>query len=349
MFDRCKRRLGFTLIELLVVIAIIAVLIALLLPAVQQAREAARRAQCQNNLKQIGLACHNYLTTYGFFPGTNMQWHWEGIYLMGKWTPLVQILPFVDQQQVYDEVNFGTNGNYYGGSGQMGMNTTATKTRIVGYICPSDTILPRAFDWGNGNGGDWRPGNNYRACFGSTPTDNRGGDGAFWMNYPGRTGRRIGEFVDGTSKSALYSERLHDPVMSGFTKDNNVINTSLASFTPAPNSNDQNVNLRALNQAYDLCAGTTSPLGHNETGYWGFWRHTAAAYNHVMTPNKASCVRDPQWSGTGRSAVTASSNHSGGVNVVMADGSVTFISDSIDKNTWWALGTINTGDIPGAY
>src|SRR5437870_12483772 len=90
---------GFTLIELLVVIAIIAILIALLLPAVQMAREAARRTQCRNNLKQLGLGMHNYHSTYEMFPGSNMQWDWVGTLLQGKWSPQSAMVPYLEESQ----------------------------------------------------------------------------------------------------------------------------------------------------------------------------------------------------------------------------------------------------------
>src|SRR5437867_3905849 len=121
---RCRRK-GFTLIELLVVIAIIAVLIALLLPAVQMAREAARRTQCRNNLKQIGLAMHNYHATWQMFPGSNMQWNWAGAYLTGKWNPLAHMLPYLEMGSIANSLNYNTNPNPWGQSGAFNTNTTA--------------------------------------------------------------------------------------------------------------------------------------------------------------------------------------------------------------------------------
>src|SRR5262245_39635722 len=119
-----KRSQGFTLIELLVVIAIIAVLIALLLPAVQMAREAARRAQCRNNLKQIGLAMHNYHSTWEMFPGSNMQWNWSGVYLTGKWSPQAQMLPYLENANIANSLNYNFNPNPWGDSGAFRTNTT---------------------------------------------------------------------------------------------------------------------------------------------------------------------------------------------------------------------------------
>jgi len=129
------RSWGFTLIELLVVIAIIGVLIALLLPAVQQAREAARRSQCVNNLKQIGLALHNYVDANKTFPG-NESGYTSGIGHANTW--MAMILPYLDQGSIYDRLNFSFLGN--GSSGTMAIlaNKTAYNTMIAGFTCPSD-------------------------------------------------------------------------------------------------------------------------------------------------------------------------------------------------------------------
>ena len=123
------RRRGFTLIELLVVIAIIAVLIALLLPAVQSAREAARRAQCTNNLKQMGLALHNYVNTTDRFPWGAGPWGWN------DWSGHVMLLPYMEQQSMFNAINFvnGCADNRCGG-----MNTTAVYNKVQGFLCPSD-------------------------------------------------------------------------------------------------------------------------------------------------------------------------------------------------------------------
>ena len=129
------RSWGFTLIELLVVIAIIGVLIALLLPAVQQAREAARRSQCVNNLKQIGLALHNYVDANGAYPGNESGWT-SGIGHANTW--MAMILPYVDQASLYDRLNFGFLGSGNSGTQAIFANKTAYNTMIAGFACPSD-------------------------------------------------------------------------------------------------------------------------------------------------------------------------------------------------------------------
>src|SRR5262245_27255143 len=164
LVDPSSRR-GFTLIELLVVIAIIAVLIALLLPAVQSAREAARRAQCTNNLKQIGLALHNYHTSNDVFPlGTSFQPTGSSITDYGvwaSWSAQALMLGYLEQTPLYNAINFAwgplaTPGN--GQSDALGLNTTATHSLINSFVCPSDPYC----------GGGKQNINDYASCFGTT-------------------------------------------------------------------------------------------------------------------------------------------------------------------------------------
>ena len=134
---------GFTLIELLVVIAIIAILIALLLPAVQQAREAARRTQCKNNLKQIGLALHNYHDVHNGFPMGNMI---PGTHGPTAW---VAMLPFIEQAPLFNQINFSAAGSWWFGSGAASVNAaTFSGKKIPGYICPSMTLVTMRSPYG---------------------------------------------------------------------------------------------------------------------------------------------------------------------------------------------------------
>ena len=339
----CQSR-GFTLIELLVVIAIIAVLIALLLPAVQMAREAARRTQCRNNLKQIGLAMHNYHSTYQMFPGSNMQWNWEGnpAYLTGKWNPLAQMLPYMEQNAMANALNYNTNPNPWGGSGTNGTNTTAVRQRLEVFLCPSDS----------GGYTAALPGNNFRYCFGTVPSNARGGDGLFWMNAPGRKGRSERDVQDGLSQTAAFSERLQPP---GVTKAVSIKNRFLCAIQNATLNipDDQ----QRLLQAHTDCANANVPitqsiaqcdsggLGYSNRyndrgGYWALANNTSNGYNHVMTPNRQACAVLGTWGRGGAGAITATSNHPGGVNVLMVDGAVRFVNDSVDRETWWAIGTV---------
>src|SRR5262245_58935433 len=208
-------RRAFTLIELLVVIAIIAVLIALLLPAVQMAREAARRSQCRHNLKQIGLGIHNYHDTYNFFPKGNMNWRWATLgynngTLNGNFSPQTSILPFMEYSSLYNTINFSFNPwaniGAPGGSGGSITNATSITARVESYLCPSD-IVPQA-NWTNGNAGVigpcLYPGNNYRSSGGRLGIQ-KGRDGLF-TRADRITGVR--DVLDGTAFTAAFSEKL---------------------------------------------------------------------------------------------------------------------------------------------
>ncbi len=343
-----RRKVGFTLIELLVVIAIIAVLIALLLPAVQMAREAARRTQCRNNLKQIGLAMHNYHSTHGMFPGSNMQWSWFGVYLSGKWNPLAQVLPYTENDAVANALNYNSNPNPWGQSGAFNTNTTAVWQRIEVFLCPSDVAKISGSD---------RPGNNYRYSLGTAPTNNRGGDGFFWINGPANTraGRAERDVLDGLSHTAAFSERLHPPGVSNTFNERTrhiCAITSPTSATAIPQVQEA-ATLLAYNQCRNATAPMTTSSNRNDNcpvntwsnhydsrgGFWGI-SSTGSAYNHVMTPNLRACAVVGSWGRGQAGANTATSNHPGGVNVLFGDGAVKFISDGIDTKTWWAFGTI---------
>ncbi|HVJ66658.1 MAG TPA: DUF1559 domain-containing protein, partial [Caulifigura sp.] len=179
-----KKKSGFTLIELLVVIAIIAILIALLLPAVQQAREAARRTQCKNNLKQIGLALHNYESTYTVFP--------PGRGSFTEATPGAFILPFLEQGSQYSLFDFSYSLN---GSTK---NTAAIRQTISAYQCPSHPIVP-GFPL-NGQA-------NYQPCTGSN-ADLGTMTGIFFIN----SSTKFRDIPDGTSNTAMYSEIRKGPI-----------------------------------------------------------------------------------------------------------------------------------------
>jgi len=358
-FAASRRRAAFTLIELLVVIAIIAVLIALLLPAVQAAREAARRAQCVNNLKQLGLAVHNYHSQQNSFPplmgnfGVGTAGPRADI---GQW-PIgwgVAVLPGVEQQALYNAVNFSD-----GADGPMNY-LTVSSTRISSLVCPSE----------NRNQGPWVSSSftNYAANIGG-PASLAAFTGIFvpMLNSPsgssgyGGSTRNCGSFgmesvTDGTSNTAMFSERLvglaGDPVVRVGTPDAN-----RATFQVSVTVNvDANNNAEAVSflQACRSLPGTTSTQG-TQNNPWiagAVWAgsHTGTfrfnAYNHVNTPNGLSCYAAngfPPASVT--DSITPSSNHSGGVNVTMADGSVRFIKTTINPQTWWGIGSRNGGEV----
>ncbi len=340
---RWKR--GFTLIELLVVIAIIAVLIALLLPAVQAAREAARRAQCVNNLKQIGLALHNYHQANDKFPiGGSL----NSSALNGGWIAMsaqAQMLSYMEQTQIYNAINFSLPGENYP------YNTTAAYTRINSFLCPSD-----------GNAGLTQADNGFtdiNSYFGSMGTTS--GTGNTYGNYSTTsTGLfaytncyGIRDAVDGTSNTVAFSECLvGDPQLTSAKRSNGVMSTGVPGY---PDVNT--VGIAGL-QAGDLATCSAAFLSgknlHNSIGcHWIQGSAGQTMFNTIVPPNSTQY----RWGGCrgggggwndAMDYVNASSNHSGGANVLMADGSVRFVKSSISMYTWWNIGTRNGGEVVDA-
>jgi prepilin-type N-terminal cleavage/methylation domain-containing protein/prepilin-type processing-associated H-X9-DG protein len=351
---RSRESRGFTLIELLVVIAIIAVLIALLLPAVQAAREAARRAQCVNNLKQLGLAVHNYISQQNVFPPFAENYsgvgYWQA-WPMG-WT--ATMLPEFEQGAMYNALNF-----VYGGWDAQ--NTTVTESSVSSLVCPSE-------DKGAPN---W-PGTklSYSANLGGPPSimtwtgclvamknDARGSSGGLMDGNCASFGTE--SVTDGTSNTAMISEKLVGlynwtaPVYPGNRLALRFLfNTSV---TVTPDSLNSQQALQFVQTCKSLPATTSANI--KSTGYLGFMWNVAACntneansgYNHFNTPNTLSCMagntQNAAYLGGYQDIITASSNHSGGVNVCFADGSVHFVKDSVNIQTWWALGSRNQGEV----
>jgi prepilin-type N-terminal cleavage/methylation domain-containing protein/prepilin-type processing-associated H-X9-DG protein len=362
---RPSSRRGFTLIELLVVIAIIAVLIALLLPAVQSAREAARRAQCTNNLKQLGLAVHNYITQTDVLPAhtvdNSQTWGW-----FAPWT--AALLPHLEQQPMYNALNFSMPMLELGFVSKfMGTNTTVALSTVNTLLCPSESLAKsanfNAVEYGMSNyAGNYGGPANLQSLSG-TIIPNRGstvfGLMAFLGGAAPSTGGpvRVASITDGTSNTALFSEHL---VALG----NGVFAVTDPSCLPGTANGKRGIfqisvamvldqgslaNAQAFVAACKALPGNT--LATTDDAFGSQWLlsmdYATAnnAYHHFMTPNSISCVgtgsfgvSDTGWGGVG-GAITATSNHPGGVNVGMADGSVKFIKDSVGLQTWWGLGT----------
>ncbi len=330
------RAQGFTLIELLVVIAIIAVLIALLLPAVQAAREAARRIQCVNNLKQIGLAAHNYHSINNVFPPAVFSFASGNTNLWGQ---TARLIPHLEQNALYNSINFSL------GVKDPGV-TTVVQTQINAFLCPSDFDQMSSATNTNDFVGYARI--NYQA---------NGGNDTGTLNATLTTETNNGVFIafktiglnaitDGSSNTALFSERLlgdGDPTKVSVPGD-------WFAITPASV-------LKA--DVYPTCM-SLNPQGltgdANQSSYsgrtWITGYYTATRYNHLITPNGISCVYNDNGATSietatnqGATASTASSRHPGGVNVVFADGSTHWVKNAINYQTWWSLGSKNGGEV----
>jgi len=331
-----RSRRGFTLIELLVVIAIIAILIALVLPAVQSAREAARRTQCKNNLKQIGLALHNYQGANLVFPPSFCIGNGTG----GKWSPLARLLPYVEQGNLYDIADL--NINY-----SSGVNATSGVTEISIPLnrCPSEvnpevrvgtpSFCPPNYAF---NGGTWKLFTHANPLTsGGTP-----GDGAFAPNSKFAPQ----SFRDGMSNTLCFSEiKTYTPTVGNGLEGTDVPPTDLSGYT----------------------AGKFSPNGHTE---WVDGKVHESGFTTTFTPNAktiisgvgatagnpiigdfvscreggAACAGLPTYA-----AVTARSYHAGIVNILLMDGSVRSASDSINLAVWRNLGARNDGNVIGDY
>ena len=325
-------RRGFTLIELLVVIAIIAVLISLLLPAVQSAREAARRTQCINNMKQLGLAMHNYHDTNNALPmGRTLQ--------VGTYRPFSQfarLLGYMEQKNVFDSINFSLGSFDY-------QNVTSSAVTIQSFLCPTD--VSAQIPTGLVIPGFVSAVINYRAnegtslamWYGAEDTANVNNgiilppNGLFFSSQM----IQLANITDGTSNTSAFSEH----VMGDFT--NSEVTDRGDTFRPGtyPATPDD-----AYNQCRATLINNLANQGFSNVGApWTYGYHSTTSYWHVAPPNARSCMFPPA-----RIATTANSRHAGGVNMTMADGSVRFIKNSINILSWRALGTRNGGEVLSA-
>lgn len=308
------RARGFTLVELLVVIAIIGILVGLLLPAVQSAREAARRMQCGNNLKQFGLAVHNYESAHKKLPSGRSP---SGL------STHAQLLPYMEQNNVASLVDFNVAWDHAN-------NTAARAVVIPTFTCPSDPVSILPVGWA---------GTNYRSNQGSGILNALAPSLASDPNfgYPNPNGPFIptkylpfSAVSDGLSNTAAFSEH-------GKGDFSNAISTKTDTFWPQTNPTTPDEAVRdclAINPL-DLQYQRNSNVG----APWLQGSHSTSNYFHVAPPQSRSCMFPP-----GRISTTAKSYHTGGVQVTRCDGSVSFVAQSIDLLAWRALGSRAEGE-----
>jgi prepilin-type N-terminal cleavage/methylation domain-containing protein/prepilin-type processing-associated H-X9-DG protein len=354
---------GFTLIELLVVIAIIAVLIALLLPAVQSAREAARRMQCTNNLKQLALGAMNYESSNGVFPPHSMAVQQYNVvaWLPFSWIP--PLLQYTEQQPMFNAINFLMEPMHSGPGGFA--NSTASLSKLSVLMCPSESNSPDLRAWPITSTGRFYGSTNYVGNMGGpgilqvasgTIVPAKGAD--YGAGYPGGSFGpvTIASITDGTSNTALMSERLLGQNVV-FTRSSP--NARRGIFTPPQGFGltGNPADALAFVQGCNNIPGSQGVYAMRTPGQ--LWIATfpqwvvVNGYTHFGTPNQVSCynpsdpapnVSAPAYVGLAGSA-PPTSNHPGGVNMAFADGSVRYIKDSINPQSFWALGSRAGGEV----
>ncbi|HEV3338965.1 MAG TPA: DUF1559 domain-containing protein [Pirellulales bacterium] len=337
-----RHRKGFTLIELLVVIAIIGILVAMLLPAVQAARESGRRAQCINNLKQFGIAVHNYHDIHKRLPyGKGASF--PGAPVFARWSQHASLLPHLEQRPLYDILNFNYPPATPGMGGVIpfmpayanpgGQNNVASTYPVPMFLCPSDGAVSSSV---------WPGQNNYAANQGSwlcdrldtvdpnaivAPTEVQTGI----FGFLSRTS--FADVLDGVSTTAFFSERLR------------------GNGNPDPRSDIFIIPPQTSLQAtWQTCTSinplTATPLTSKWGASWVMGENCCVQYNHVAVPNSYSCggTGFPGTMSNMAMQVAPSSYHPGGVNVCMGDGTVRFVTSEVDIFIWRAIGTKKGGE-----
>ena len=326
-----RKKRGFTLIELLVVIAIIAILIALLLPAVQQAREAARRSQCRNNLKQFGLAMHNYHDVYNMLPRGNFGSVFDSSSGTNAWRGFsahAMLLPYLDQAGLYNQLEFNYRTHSPSAPMEPGTNPNLTlkNTKLAVFRCPSD--------------GDWNgveSGNNYVVSCGPSTFWNISVANEVGVFAENRS-TKFRDITDGTSNVIAASEALIGDNSGTFDPERDLVRAQ-----PFPAGAGQTNWTQAQLDTYGAsCAAGTSFHSHPHRE-WMNGIGAQTVFNTMNQPNSENpdchpCVGCGWYDSVG--IWTARSMHEGGVHILMCDGAVRFVSENIDLATWQNLGDV---------
>ena len=349
-----RRSRAFTLIELLVVIAIIAVLIALLLPAVQAAREAARRSQCINNMKQIGLALHNYHSVQDTFPIGEMRPGYGPNGINGAWQYwgcLALLAPYMEQGSAFNSLNF-----MYSAASDPA-NQTTLNMKVASFLCPSDGRADKSIQ------------NNYKASTGTYAKIQKGGgnngqgsglptNGLFTVDLC----YGIRDCTDGSSNTIAFAEQLGgDGIRAKWSPSDGwgggigIWNLTTAGDPVTGNAQIEFALFKQFETQCDLNGyGKANVTEANWAGrWWTVGGFNLSLFNTIQPPNgqhvmgcRTDCSADcwPEQNGP----AMATSQHPGGVNFLMADGSVRFIKNTVAQQTYMGLGTRNGGEVISA-